>query len=120
MIGAHTRSMDRILVVEDVPETQAVIAAALGQRLETRLASSARDARKLLEAGGIDLILLDVSLPDEDGFRLCSDWLADEKTKSIPIIFLSGRSEAGDKVHGLTLGAEDYITKPFDPSELRA
>src|SRR5690606_29867189 len=67
-----------------------------------------------------DLILLDINLPDQDGFSVCSRIQADFRTTSIPIIFLTGRSSQKDKVVGFNIGAEDYITKPFDPAEFRA
>lgn len=67
-----------------------------------------------------DLILLDIMLPDMDGFEICRRLKKSEKTSDIPIIFLTAKSEPEDKVRGFELGAVDYITKPFDQSEVRA
>lgn len=67
-----------------------------------------------------DLILLDVGLPDKDGFEICKILKNDELTRLIPIVFLTGADETRDKIQGLNLGAVDYITKPFDPGELVA
>lgn len=66
------------------------------------------------------LILLDVEMPDQDGFATCDRLKADPQTRDIPIIFLTGSATTDDKIRGLELGAVDYITKPFDPSELMA
>jgi diguanylate cyclase (GGDEF)-like protein len=67
-----------------------------------------------------DLILLDVVLPGLSGFEICQQLKSDFATASIPVIFLSGASDSFNMVHGLDLGAVDYIAKPFDPAELRA
>jgi diguanylate cyclase (GGDEF)-like protein len=67
-----------------------------------------------------DLILLDVEMPGRDGFSVCTQLKGDSLTMDVPIIFLTGAATAEDKIRGLDLGATDYITKPFDPAELRA
>jgi diguanylate cyclase (GGDEF)-like protein len=67
-----------------------------------------------------DLILLDVDMPGRDGFAVCTDLKADTITMDTPIIFLTGASSTEDKIRGLELGAVDYVTKPFEPAELRA
>ncbi|MBC7783364.1 MAG: EAL domain-containing protein [Burkholderiales bacterium] len=67
-----------------------------------------------------DLILLDVDLPGQDGFEVCSRLKGNPATADIPIVFLTGASSTDEKLHGLELGAIDYVTKPFDPAELRA
>jgi diguanylate cyclase (GGDEF)-like protein len=67
-----------------------------------------------------DLILLDVDMPSPDGFEVCRRLKEDSRTQSIPVVFLSGATSTEEKIRGLELGATDYITKPFDPAELRA
>jgi diguanylate cyclase (GGDEF)-like protein len=67
-----------------------------------------------------DLILLDVDLPGADGFALCQALKSDPATADIPVIFLTGASSSDEKLHGLEMGATDYVTKPFEPAELRA
>ncbi len=72
----------------------------------------ARDARP-------DVILLDVRLPDSDGFTVARTLRADRYTQHIPIIFLTGRSEPSERVEALEIGADDFVAKPFDAQELR-
>ncbi len=67
-----------------------------------------------------DLVLLDVLLPDLDGFEICRRIRADERLRSVPVIFLTAKSEEIDRVLGLELGADDYVVKPFSPRELVA
>jgi len=82
-----------------------------------------QDAQSLfvsLESGIPDLIVLDLMLPDADGFEICKELKSNEDFSSVPIIVLTARSEETDKILGLELGADDYVTKPFSPRELVA
>jgi DNA-binding response OmpR family regulator len=65
-----------------------------------------------------DLILLDVTMPGRDGFEVCAELKADPETASIPVVLLSAKAQAGDLGAGMATGADEYITKPFDPLEL--
>jgi two-component system, OmpR family, alkaline phosphatase synthesis response regulator PhoP len=67
-----------------------------------------------------DLLLLDIMLPDQDGFAICRQLRADERLRELPIVFLTARSEEIDRVVGLEIGADDYVVKPFSPRELVA
>jgi len=67
-----------------------------------------------------DLILLDVMLPGKDGYNLCRSLKSDDRTRQIPVIFLTAKADTTDKIRGLELGAADYIVKPFDPAEVLA
>ncbi len=67
-----------------------------------------------------DLIILDIMLRDTTGYEVCNEIKKDSLTRSIPVIMLTGMKSAADKMAGLDLGADDYITKPFDPDELKA
>jgi two-component system, OmpR family, response regulator len=107
-----------LLLVEDDPEISASLADFLrGKGFDVHVEASAETARDALAQGGIDLILLDVMLPGEDGLSLCRHVRA---SGGPPIIMLTALSEATDKVVGLELGADDYVTKPFDLRELLA
>jgi DNA-binding response OmpR family regulator len=112
--------MKRVLVVDDAADIQFLVRAALGKDFVITSALTAADAHQVLSQNKFDIILLDVALPDGDGFKFCATLKSSSALKDTPVIFLSGRSEVVDKVMGLSLGASDYVTKPFSPAELRA
>jgi two-component system response regulator ResD len=80
-------------------------------------ASSGQDALNMLEQTSFDLVILDLMMPGIDGFEVCTEI---RKKSNVPILMLTARTETKDKVQGLNLGADDYLTKPFDPDELIA
>jgi DNA-binding response OmpR family regulator len=111
----------RVLIVEDEPDIVELVSYNL--KKEGFLTSSARsgsEALKKIRSDRYDLIVLDIMLPEVDGLELCRILKADSALSRIPIIMLTARSEEVDKVVGLELGADDYITKPFSPRELVA
>lgn len=109
----------RILVVEDEPAISELISAVLRyEGFEVTAAATGHDAVRSTRAERPDLILLDVMLPDDDGFRVQERLNAERD--GTPIIFLTARDAPTDKVRGLTHGADDYITKPFNVDELVA
>lgn len=114
--------MSRIYVVEDDESISALIAAVLSTAgHEVRTMESGEALEKLVSAGETpDLLLLDIMLPGKDGLQLLSEWKARPSTAAIPCIILSAKGEELDKVRGLEMGAEDYITKPFGVLELQA
>jgi two-component system phosphate regulon response regulator PhoB len=113
--------MARILVVEDAVEAQQLLTGILSDLHELVFASSVAECLNRLETGGeFGLILLDAMLPDGDGFELCKQMRENPATSSIPIIVVTGKGGISDKVTGFSLGADDYVVKPFDPLELRA
>ena len=108
----------RILVVDDHADIRDPLAAFLRRHdLEVLTAADAATARTLLRQHQIDLVVLDVMLPGEDGLSLCRH-LAE--TSSTPVILLTAMASQEDRVAGLEIGADDYVTKPFDPRELVA
>ena len=108
----------KILIVEDEPAIADNIQYALEtDGFDTVSASSGLPVVPLLEKEGFDLIVLDIGLPDINGLDLCKEI---RKAHSIPIIFLTARSDEIDRVVGLEIGADDYVTKPFSPRELSA
>ena len=113
--------MSRIYVVEDDESISALIAAVLSAAgHEVRTMESGEALEKLVSAGETpDLLLLDIMLPGKDGLQLLSEWKARPSTAAIPCIILSAKGEELDKVRGLEMGAEDYITKPFGVLELQ-
>ena len=106
----------RILVVDDENELQNMLKDILTQAgYETDAALSCAQAMDRFQAGNPDAVLLDINLPDGDGFSLFRQF---RKSRDVPILFLSARDEDADRLRGLGLGADDYITKPFLPQEL--
>ena len=82
--------------------------------------SRGRDGLEHLRRNPPDLVLLDILLPDEDGFEICKRLRADPRLKSVPVIFLTAKGEETDRIVGLEIGADDYVVKPFSPRELVA
>jgi two-component system phosphate regulon response regulator PhoB len=110
-----------ILVVEDEPAIQELISYSLRQaRHEVFCARSAEQALEIINNVLPDLVLLDWMLPGTSGVEFARVLRRSARTKSIPIIMLTARAEESDKVAGLEIGADDYITKPFSPRELLA
>ncbi len=111
----------RILVVEDEPSIQELLAYALTQAgYEVERANDAAQARAFIFQRLPELIVLDWMMPGESGIALARAWRADKRTRDLPIIMLTAKSEEHDKVNGLEAGADDYLTKPFSPRELIA
>ncbi|MDH4394058.1 MAG: phosphate regulon transcriptional regulator PhoB [Limnobacter sp.] len=110
-----------ILVVEDEPAIAELIAVNLSFAGHKVLrAMDALQARTLVTAELPDLVLLDWMLPGKSGIQFAAELRSDDRTRNVPIIMLTARTEEQDKVDGLEAGADDYITKPFSPKELLA
>lgn len=110
--------MFRVLFVEDAIEYQKIISYTLNEYVLT-CASTVSEASAFLKSKEFDLILVDITLPDRDGYTLLAEIQSNPSTANIPVLCLSERNEITDKVTAFSLGADDYITKPFDPLELR-
>ena len=111
--------MSRILVVEDEPGIAFALDADLrAEGYSVRVATAGDEALRLARNEPFDLILLDVMLPGTDGFDVCRELR--RSGLRIPIILLTAKSHEAEKVMGFELGADDYVTKPFSPRELRA
>jgi two-component system alkaline phosphatase synthesis response regulator PhoP len=115
-------NMARIWIVEDDPK--------IGLLIEMAVKKAGHDAHRMLDAVEMekylkkkplpDLMLLDLMLREKNGYTVLSEWKERQATRNIPVIIISARSAERDKVQGLKLGAEDYITKPFGVRELQA
>lgn len=110
----------KILAVEDAPDYQMIIKSTLKDDYDLTLANNGVQAFEALKKQSFDLILLDIILPDSDGYEICSSLRSHESTKNTPIIFVTSRESVPDKVMGFSLGADDYVTKPFNILELKA
>jgi two-component system phosphate regulon response regulator PhoB len=110
-----------ILVVEDEPTIQSLIEVNLRRAGHVvQLASDAESARRMVQEALPDLVLLDWMLPGMSGVDFARQLRGDARTRNLPIIMLTARAEERDKVEGLEVGADDYVTKPFSPRELMA
>ena len=111
---------DHILIVDDDLEIRELLAAYLeknGMRAST--AANGRQMRALMEQQQVDLVVLDLMMPGEDGLTLCRDLRAG-KWRAVPVLMLTARDEETDRIVGLEMGADDYLTKPFAARELLA
>ncbi len=114
-------AMTRCLVVDDDPELLQSVCDYLRRfGLEAEAAPSALQMRARLAKGGIDIVVLDVMLPDGDGLALCAALRQKPETAQLPVIMLTAQGDPGSRVLGLELGADDYVAKPFEPRELVA
>jgi PleD family two-component response regulator len=109
-----------ILIVEDQANTAEMLTSYFqAQGYQVTSVGWGNDALTFVEKAVPDLIMLDIRLPDIDGYEVCRRLRGHRRTEHVPVIFLTERRERGDKLTGLELGAVDYITKPFDVQELR-
>ena len=114
-----SRTTQRVLVVEDEPDIVALVAfhlAKAGYRVST--AATGTDALQVARQEPPSLIVLDLMLPGLSGFDVLEQLRADESTRDIAVLMLTARREEPDRIRGLSLGADDYLTKPFSPQEL--
>lgn len=108
-----------LLLVDDDPEILTLLRAKLADEpFELLTAVEGESALNIVRTQKPDLVVLDVNLPGLSGLEVCRSLRADKDTRDIPIIILSGRSDQIDRVLGLEFGADDYVTKPFNPREL--
>ncbi len=112
---------NRILVVDDTPANIQVLAGTLRDKgYQISVATNGKQALEVVERMQPDLILLDVMMPEMDGFETCRRLKAAEQSRQIPVIFLTARTDTADIVQGFDLGAVDYVSKPFNAPELLA
>ncbi len=110
-----------ILVIDDEPDLLELVSYNLkkeGFKIST--ASTGEDGLEKIRKGSFDLLILDLMLPDIQGVEVCRKIRSNPKTEALPIIMLTAKTDTADKVRGLDIGADDYMTKPFSPKELIA
>jgi len=110
----------QVLIVDDVPSNVALLADALGDEHELFFATSGEEAIAMAAAKRIDLILLDIMMPEVDGYEVCRLLQLDPLLAQIPVIFVTAKTQITDEVEGFAAGAVDYITKPISPPVVRA
>jgi two-component system OmpR family response regulator len=112
--------VDHVLIVDDDREIRQMVAAYLQKNgLRATVVADGREMRAVLETNAVDLIVLDLMMPGEDGLVLCRNLRA-SKHRSIPVVMLTARDDATDRIIGLEMGADDYVVKPFSARELLA
>lgn len=111
--------MNRILLVDGNNDSQPLVASALDRSYDLVCASTLEEAVSFIARSPFDLVLLDITLPDGDGYQLCTILQTNDATKDVPVIFLTTHDDVANKIMGFSLGADDYIVKPFDPAHLR-
>ena len=110
---------DKIMVVDDDPRLRELLEHYLSQQgFDVRTAENAEELYRLLPKSAVDLLVLDVMMPGDSGLDICRRLRANKETT--PIIMLTAKSEELDRITGLEVGADDYLTKPFNPRELLA
>jgi DNA-binding response OmpR family regulator len=111
--------MTRVLVIDDEAPIRLLCRVNLeAEGMEVLEAGDGRSGLEQARRERPDVILLDVMMPGIDGWKVAEDLLDDERTRAIPIVFLTARAEFRDRARGLDLGGVDYVTKPFNPVEL--
>jgi len=116
-----SRATPAILLVDDIPANLRVLYESLhGRDYKLLIANGGEQALEVAHKSHPDLILLDIMMPDLDGFEVCRRLKQDPATAGIAVIFLSALDDTADKIRGLELGAVDYVTKPFNPDEVAA
>jgi putative two-component system response regulator len=107
-----------VLAVDDTPENLDVVKGLLSEQYVVKAAINGMMALKIAEKQPPDLILLDIRMPKMDGYEVCRKLKANEATAHIPVIFLTGESDAASEADALEVGAVGYLTKPIDPDAL--
>ena len=119
--GNKDSSKAEILIIDDVEMNREILREIISDMGESPfLAESGEQALEMLDGWKPQLILTDISMPGMDGYELCKILKKGEKTRNIPVIFISAFSEPEDIIEGFSLGGEDYITKPFIPEVVQA
>ena len=111
--------MSKVLIVEDSATSRQMIAEILQKSGFTiDLASNGVEALKVMESGLPDLVVLDIIMPQMNGYEFCRKIKGDDKTKNIPVIMCSTKNQEFDRIWGMKNGADAYIAKPFHPNDL--
>ena len=116
----HEETRPVILIVDDQPDNIHVLSRLLSDDYEILVATSGRKALEICSEPYLpDVLLLDINMPDKNGYDVCRQLKADSRTKAIPIIFITALSDAADEERGFLIGASDYITKPFQAAVVK-
>ncbi len=109
-----------ILVVDDDAENIDVLVGILNKSYKVKAATSGAKAVKSCQKKAPDLVLLDIMMPEMDGYQVFEQLKADASTSNIPVVFATGKTESDEQAKGLEMGAKGYLTKPVDPEKVLA
>jgi putative two-component system response regulator len=116
MTEVNNEQKQTILVVDDTPDNITLITSLLRDLYRVKIATNGKKALQIaFSSEPPDLILLDIMMPEMDGYEVCRHLKGDSQTAEIPVIFLTAKAEIEDELKGFELGAVDYITKPISP-----
>ena len=120
-VAREKRRPGNILIVDDDPTLLEMVQSFLtDEGYKTATCNNGTEALERIASGGLDLVILDLKLPDVDGYEICKKIRQDPDMGNLPIIMLTGYTTVEDRIRGIEDGADDYITKPFNLSELKA
>lgn len=108
-----------VLIVDDTEANVDILVDALAEDYDIAVAMDGESALEIVEDDKPDLILLDIMMPGMDGYEVCEKLKADDATKGIPIMFLSGKTDAADRQKAMAMGAVDFVTKPIDVPDIQ-
>ena len=118
---SHQPDLPNIVVVDDTPENLRLLASLLGaQGYEVRPVTNGRQALEAIDRDPPDLVLLDINMPEMNGYEVCAELKARPRTRDVPVIFLTALGDVRDKVRAFEVGGVDYVTKPFQVEEVLA
>jgi CheY-like chemotaxis protein len=118
----NTKNENRptVLIVDDTPDNITLLASLLKDKYNTKVATSGATALQIVAGSKIDLVLLDIMMPEMDGFEACRRLKADPHSSAIPVVFLTAKSQPEDEAMGRSVGAVDFLRKPVNPDQLFA
>jgi len=117
-MNAKQNTQPTVLIVDDTPDNITLLSSLLKGKYNTKVATNGATALQIVAASPVDLILLDIMMPDMDGFETCRRLKADPHSKNIPVLFLTAKSLADDDVLARDVGAVGFLRKPVNPELL--
>ncbi|MES2346044.1 MAG: response regulator [Pseudomonadota bacterium] len=117
-MNTKNKNLPTVLIVDDTPDNITLLTSLLKDKYNTKVATSGATALQIVAAAPVDLILLDIMMPDMDGFETCRRLKADPRSSAIPVVFLTAKSQAEDEAMGRSVGAVDFLRKPVNPDVL--
>ena len=113
-------NLPTVLIVDDTPDNITLLSNLLKDKYNTKVATSGATALQIVATAKIDLVLLDIMMPEMDGFEACRRLKADPHSSGIPVVFLTAKSQPEDEAMGRSVGAADFLRKPVNPDQLFA